>query len=152
MENEGGMLEARVVNQPLPSEEEMEKASRRRTLAVLDPKETVHTESYEGPTRVTLEKVMEKKQLKTAEEKKKKKKKEKKVEGNEEAQPRKEKKEIKLSEKREHGQEENRLKKKEKRKRLKAHRLTENPPPQGWMSGCQRNEENQRNLKRHQHK
>ncbi|XP_038879219.1 glutamic acid-rich protein-like [Benincasa hispida] len=121
MEKEGGLPEARVVNQLLPSNEEMEETSRRSALAISNPKETVHTESYEGPTRVALEEVVTEKQLKMAEEKKKKKIKEKRAEGDEEAQPRKEKKERKSSEKRVRRREEKCLKKmEEKRKRAKS--------------------------------
>ncbi|XP_038877047.1 UPF0329 protein ECU05_1680/ECU11_0050-like [Benincasa hispida] len=101
MEKEGGLPEAGVVNQPLPSEEDMEEDSRRNALAVSDPKETVEA----------------KKQPKTAEEKKKKKNKEKRAEGDEEDQPRKEKKERKSSEKRERRREEKRLKKKEEKRK-----------------------------------
>ncbi|XP_038896743.1 nucleolar protein 58-like [Benincasa hispida] len=116
MEKEKGLPKAGLVNQPLPLEEKMEKASRRSALAVLDPKETVHTESYEGPTRVSLEEMVVEKQPEMAEEKKKKKKnKEKRAEGDEEAQPRKEKKERKSSEKRVRRRQEKRLKKKEEK-------------------------------------
>ncbi|XP_038889321.1 nucleolar protein 58-like [Benincasa hispida] len=101
MEKEGGLPEARVVNQPLPLKKEMEEASRRSALAVSDPKETVHTESCEGSTRVALEEVVAEKQIEMTEEKKKKKNEEKRAEGDEEAQPRKEKKDKKSSEKRE---------------------------------------------------
>ncbi|XP_038884775.1 nucleolar protein 58-like [Benincasa hispida] len=115
MEKEGGLLEAGFVNQPLPSEE----ASRRSALAISDPKETVHTKSYEGPARVALEEVVAEKQPETTEEKKKNK--EKRAEGDEEAKPRKEKKERKSSEKRECKREQKRLKKKEeKRKRVES--------------------------------
>ncbi|XP_038885850.1 nucleolar protein 58-like [Benincasa hispida] len=100
MEKEGELLEAGVVNQPLPSEEKMAEASRRSALAVADPKETVQTESYEGPIKVALEEVEAKKQPKMVEEKKKRKRKEKRAGGDEEARPKKEKKENKSSEKR----------------------------------------------------
>ncbi|XP_038877699.1 UPF0329 protein ECU05_1680/ECU11_0050-like [Benincasa hispida] len=153
MENDGGLPEAGVVNQPLPSEEVMEEALRRSALAVSDSKETVHTESYKGPIRVALEKVEAKKQPKTTEEKKKKKNKEKRAEGDEEAQPRKEKKERKLSEKRERRREKKRLKKKEdKRKRAESPEIDGKSTTARVDGGCQRNKENQHNLKRNQHK
>ncbi|XP_038877050.1 protein PXR1-like [Benincasa hispida] len=130
MEKEGGLPEAGVVNQPLPSEEEMEEALRRSALTISDPKETVQTKSYEGPIRVALEEVEAKKLPKTAEEKKKNKNnKEKRAERDEEAQPRKKKKERKSSEKRERKREGKRLKKKEeKRKR------TESPEVNGELT------------------
>ncbi|XP_038891015.1 UPF0329 protein ECU05_1680/ECU11_0050-like [Benincasa hispida] len=127
MDKEGGLPEARVVNQPLPSEENMEEALRRSALAVSDSKETVQTESYEGPIKVALEEAMAKKQLEMAEEKKKKKKKikEKRAEGDEEAHLIK-KKERKNSEKKERKREEIRLKKKEEKRRgLRAQKSTE---------------------------
>ncbi|XP_038887214.1 capping protein inhibiting regulator of actin dynamics-like [Benincasa hispida] len=116
MEKEGGLLEAGVVNQPLPSEEEMEEASRRSALAILDPKETAHVESYEGPSRVALEEVVVEKQPEVAEEKKKKKKKikEKRAEGDEQTHPIKKKE---MSERRERRREERRLKKEEERRK-----------------------------------
>ncbi|XP_038885862.1 protein PXR1-like [Benincasa hispida] len=95
----------------------MKEASRRNALAVSDPKETVQTESYEGPIRVALEEAMAEKQPEMAGEKKKKKIKEKRAEEDEEAHPIK-KKERRTSEKRKRRQEETCLKKKdEKRKR-----------------------------------
>ncbi|XP_038902339.1 nucleolar protein 58-like [Benincasa hispida] len=98
----------------------MEEASSRSALAVSDPKETIQTESYEGPIRVALEEAVAEKQPEMAKEKKKKIK-EKRAEGDEEAQPRKEKKERKTSERREHRQAEKHLKKKEeKRKRVES--------------------------------
>ncbi|XP_038885934.1 nucleolar protein 58-like [Benincasa hispida] len=120
MEKEGGLPDARVVNQPLPSEEEMVEASQRSALVVADPKETIQPESYEGPIRVVLEKVGVKKLLEMAEGKKKRKGKEKRVDGDEKAQAKKDKKEKKSSEKRGHRREEKRLKKEEKRKRAKS--------------------------------
>ncbi|XP_038889827.1 glutamic acid-rich protein-like [Benincasa hispida] len=126
MEKERGLPEAGVVNQPLPSEEEMEEASQRSVLAISNPKETIQTESYEGPIMVALKEVEAKKLSKTAEEKKKKKNKEKRAERDEEAQPRKEKKERKSSEKRERRWEEKRLKKKEKKRKR-----AENPEVDG---------------------
>ncbi|XP_038885426.1 glutamic acid-rich protein-like [Benincasa hispida] len=122
MEKEGGLPEAGVINQPLPSEEKIEEASRKSALAVSDSKETVQTESYEGPIRVALEEAVAEKQPEMDEEEKKKKKiKEKRAEGDEEAWPRKEKKEIKMSERRERRREKERLKKKgEKRKRAES--------------------------------
>ncbi|XP_038904275.1 vicilin-like seed storage protein At2g18540 [Benincasa hispida] len=124
MEKEVGLLEAGVVNQPLPSEEEMEEASKRSTLAISDPKETAHVESYEGPSRAALEEVVAEKQPEMVEKKKKKKKKkkikEKRAKGDEEAYLIK-KKERKTSETKECRREENRLKKKgEKRKRAES--------------------------------
>ncbi|XP_038880404.1 nucleolar protein 58-like [Benincasa hispida] len=115
MEKERGLLKAEVVNQSLPSEEEMEEASRRSALEISDPKETTHAESYEGPSRVSLEEVVAEKQPEVAEEKKKKNKiKEKRAEGDEEAHPIKTKKKIK--EKRVEGDEEaHPIKKKERR-------------------------------------
>ncbi|XP_038885757.1 H/ACA ribonucleoprotein complex subunit CBF5-like [Benincasa hispida] len=116
------MRATRVVNQPLPSEEEMKEASQRSALVVLDPKETVQTESYEKPIRVALEEVEAKKLPKMAEEKNE----EKRAEGDEEAQPRKEKKEKKSSEKKERRREGKRLKKKEeKRKRAESPEVDE---------------------------
>ncbi|XP_038876747.1 nucleolar protein 58-like [Benincasa hispida] len=120
MENEGWLPKDRVVNQPLPSKEKMSEASQRSALAVSDPKETIQTESYEGPIRVALEEVEAKKQPKMAEGKKKRKSKGKRAEGDEEARPKKEKKEKKSSEKRERRREEKRLKKEVKRKRAKS--------------------------------
>ncbi|XP_038892627.1 nucleolar protein 58-like [Benincasa hispida] len=119
MEKEGGLPEARVINQPLPLEEKMVEASRRSALTVTDLKKTVQTESYEGPTRGALEEVGAKKHPETAEKKKKRKNKAKRVEGDEEAQPKKEKKEKKPSEKRQRRREEKHLKKEEKRNRAK---------------------------------
>ncbi|XP_038887025.1 UPF0329 protein ECU05_1680/ECU11_0050-like [Benincasa hispida] len=117
MEKEGGLLEARVVNKPLPSEEEMEEASRRSALAILDPKETANAKFYEGPIRVALEEAVSEKQPEVAEEKKKKKNiKEKKVEGDEETHPIKKKK-RRTDEKKEHRGEERCLKKEEERKK-----------------------------------
>ncbi|XP_038876382.1 mediator of RNA polymerase II transcription subunit 2-like [Benincasa hispida] len=122
MEKEGGLPEAVVVNQPLPSEEEMEEASRRSALAISNPEKTAHAESYEGPNRACLEEVVVEKQPEMAEEKKKKKKiKEKRAEGDEDAHPIK-KKERKTSEKRERRWEERRLKKEEE-KRMRAESL-----------------------------
>ncbi|XP_038887177.1 nucleolar protein 58-like [Benincasa hispida] len=118
MEKEGGLPEAGVVNQPLPSEEEMAEGSRRSALAILDPKETIQIESYEGPIKVALEEVEAKKLLERAEGKKKRKRKGKLADGDEEAWPKKKKKEKKSSEKREHRREEKHLKKEEKRKRV----------------------------------
>ncbi|XP_038874985.1 protein PXR1-like [Benincasa hispida] len=107
----------------------MEEASRRSALAILNPKETIQIESYEGPIRVALEEVEEKKLSEMVEEKKKNKNKEKRVERDEEAQPRKEKKERKSSEERELGREGKLLKKKEeKRKRA------ENPEVNGELT------------------
>ncbi|XP_038904268.1 UPF0329 protein ECU05_1680/ECU11_0050-like [Benincasa hispida] len=109
MEKEGRLPEAGVVNQPLPSEEKMEEATRRSALAVSDPKE-----------------VVVEKQPEMAEEKKKTKNKEKKAEGDEEAQRKKEKKDRKSSDKRECRQEGKRLKKKEeKRKRAESPEVDE---------------------------
>ncbi|XP_038889265.1 nucleolar protein 58-like [Benincasa hispida] len=116
MEKKGGLPEFGVIIQPLPSEEEMEEASRRSALAISDPKETIHIKSYNGPTRVSLEDVVAEKHPETTEEKKKKKNKEKRAEGDEEAQPRKEKKERKSSEKMERRREEKRLKNKEEKR------------------------------------
>ncbi|XP_038887026.1 histone-lysine N-methyltransferase, H3 lysine-79 specific-like [Benincasa hispida] len=122
MEKEGGLPEAGVVNQPLPSEEEMEEALRRSALAVSDPKETVQVESYEGPIKVSLEEAVVEKQPEMAEEKKKKIK-EKRAEGEEEAHPNK-KKERRMSEKRERRREEKCLKKeKERRKRAESPKI-----------------------------
>ncbi|XP_038875041.1 protein PXR1-like [Benincasa hispida] len=121
MEKEGGLPEAGVINQPLLSEEKIEEASRRSTLAVSDPKETVQTESHEGPIRVALEEAMAEKQPEMVEEKKKKKIKEERAEEDEEAHPIK-KKERKTSEKKERKREEKRLKKEEE-KRKKAESL-----------------------------
>ncbi|XP_038880523.1 glutamic acid-rich protein-like [Benincasa hispida] len=121
MKKEGGLPEVGIVNQPLPSEEEMEEASRKSALVVSNPKEAVQTDSYEGPIRVALEEVKAKKLPEMAEEKKKKKNKEKRTKGDEEAQPRKEKKERKSSKKKERRREEKCLKKKEeKRKRAES--------------------------------
>ncbi|XP_038892614.1 protein PXR1-like [Benincasa hispida] len=122
MEKEGGLPEVGVVNQPLPSEEEMEEASRRSALAVSDPKETAQVESYVGPIRVALEEEVAEKQPKMVEKKKNKKIKEKRTEGDKEAYPWKEKKERKTSENRERRWEEKRLKKKEE-KRMRAESL-----------------------------
>ncbi|XP_038889276.1 putative uncharacterized protein DDB_G0271982 [Benincasa hispida] len=120
MEKEGGLPEAGVVNQPLPSKKEMEEALKRSALAILDPKETVQTESYEGPIGVSLEEAVAEKQPEMAEEKKKEKIKEMNAEGDKEAHPIK-KKERRTSEKRERRREEMRLKKKEeKRKRVES--------------------------------
>ncbi|XP_038904385.1 uncharacterized protein LOC120090747 [Benincasa hispida] len=98
----------------------MAEASRRSALAIADPKETIQRESYEGPIRVVLEDVGRKKLPETAKGKKKRKSKEKRVDGYEEARPKKEKKEKKSSEKRERRREEKRLKKEEKRKRAES--------------------------------
>ncbi|XP_038904384.1 nucleolar protein 58-like [Benincasa hispida] len=117
MEKAGGLPEAEVFNQPLPSEEEMAEASQRSALAIANPKETVQRESYEGPIRVVLEEGGAKKLSKTTEGKKKRKRKEKRVNRDEEARPKKEKNKKKLSEKRERKREEKHLKKEEKRKR-----------------------------------
>ncbi|XP_038895900.1 UPF0329 protein ECU05_1680/ECU11_0050-like [Benincasa hispida] len=117
MEKEGGLLEAGVVNQPLPSKEEMKEALRRSALEILDPKETANAESYEGPIRVALEEEAVEKQPEVAEEKKKKKKiKEKRAEEDEEAHPIK-KKERRTDEKKECRREERRLKKEEERRK-----------------------------------
>ncbi|XP_038874254.1 nucleolar protein 58-like [Benincasa hispida] len=148
MEKEGGLPEAGVVNQPLPLEEEMEEASRRSALAVSDPKETIQTESYEEPIRVALKEVEVKKLPKMVEEKKNKKNR---AEGDEEAQPRKEKKERKSSEKSERRREGKRLKaKEEKRKRAESLEVDGESTTTKVDEGCQRNKENQRNLKRNQ--
>ncbi|XP_038896312.1 capping protein inhibiting regulator of actin dynamics-like [Benincasa hispida] len=120
MEKEGGLPEAGVINQPLPSEEEKAEASRRSALAVLDHKETVQIESYEGPIRVSLEEVEAKKLSETDEGKKKRKSKSKRAKGDEETWPKKERKEKKSSEKRKRRREDNRLKKEEKRKRAES--------------------------------
>ncbi|XP_038889546.1 vicilin-like seed storage protein At2g18540 [Benincasa hispida] len=114
LEKGGGLPEARVVDKPLPLEEEMEEASRRSALALLDLKETGNAESSEGPIRVALEEEVAEKQSEVAEEKKKKIK-EKRVEGDEEAHPIK-KKEKRTDEKKERKREERRLKKKEERR------------------------------------
>ncbi|XP_038880415.1 histone-lysine N-methyltransferase, H3 lysine-79 specific-like [Benincasa hispida] len=111
MEKEGGLLEAGVVNQTLPLEEEMEEASRRSALAVLDTKETVQAESYERPFRVALEEVVVEKQPKVVEEKKIK---EKRVEEDEQAHPIKKKE---RSERRERRQKKGCLKKEEDRRK-----------------------------------
>ncbi|XP_038902345.1 mediator of RNA polymerase II transcription subunit 2-like [Benincasa hispida] len=117
MEKERGLLEAGVVNQPLPLENGEEETSRRSALTILDPKETANAESYERPIRVALEEVVTEKQPEVAEEKKKKKKiKEKKAEGDEEAHLIK-KKERRTDEKKEHRREERRLKKEEERRK-----------------------------------
>ncbi|XP_038887591.1 protein PXR1-like [Benincasa hispida] len=117
MEKEGGLLEAGVVNQPLSLEEEIEEASRRSDLTILDPKETANAKSYEGPIRVALEEAAAEKQPEVAEEKKKKKKiKEKGAEGDEKAHPIK-KKERMTDEKKERRWEERRLKKEEERRK-----------------------------------
>ncbi|XP_038880441.1 nucleolar protein 58-like [Benincasa hispida] len=50
------------------------RGTRRSTLALEDPKETVNVDSYEGPSRVVLEEVAAEKQSEVVEEKKKKKK------------------------------------------------------------------------------
>ncbi|XP_038875139.1 uncharacterized protein LOC120067674 [Benincasa hispida] len=82
----GGLPEAGVVNQPLLIEEVtvvmkeevavvekvVEEETRRSTLAIRDPEETMQVESYEEPIRVALEKVAVEKQLEVEEEKKKK--------------------------------------------------------------------------------
>ncbi|XP_038896006.1 protein PXR1-like [Benincasa hispida] len=116
MEKEEGLPNAEVVYQALPSEEEMEEASR-RALTVSNSKEIVQTESYEGSIRVALEEAVVEKKLEMAAEKKKKKIKEKRAEGDEEAHSIK-KKERKTSEMKERMREEMCLKKKEeKRKR-----------------------------------
>ncbi|XP_038887243.1 protein PXR1-like [Benincasa hispida] len=123
MEKEGGLPKAGVVNQPLSSEEEMKETWRRSALAVSDPKETIQTESYEGPIRVALEEVEANKLSKMAEGKKKRKCKEKWAGEDKEARPKKEKnekKEKKSSEKRERRREEKRLKKEKKRKRAES--------------------------------
>ncbi|XP_038902415.1 probable H/ACA ribonucleoprotein complex subunit 4 [Benincasa hispida] len=118
MEREGGLPEAGVVNRPLPSEEKMVEASRRRALAIADPKETVPTDSNEGPIKAILEVVGVKKQTGMAEGKKNRKSKEKRVERDEAARPKKEKKEKKESKKKQRKREEKRLKKEKKRKRV----------------------------------
>ncbi|XP_038874940.1 capping protein inhibiting regulator of actin dynamics-like [Benincasa hispida] len=121
MEKEGELPKTGIVNQPLPSEEEMEEALRRSAPAISDPKEIVQIESYEGPIRVALEEVVAEKHPEMAEEKKKKKMKKKRAKGDEEARPRKEKNERKTSERRECRREEERLKtKEEKRKRVES--------------------------------
>ncbi|XP_038885938.1 capping protein inhibiting regulator of actin dynamics-like [Benincasa hispida] len=148
MEKEGGLLEARVVNRSLPSEEEMEEASRRITLAILDPKETTNAESYKGPTRVSLEEAATEKQPEVAEEKKKKMMiKEKRAEGDEEAHPIK-KKERRTNEKKECRRKERRLKKEEERRKM-----AESPELDGESTSVKRDKgdsaqlKNERNLK-----
>ncbi|XP_038882295.1 nucleolar protein 58-like [Benincasa hispida] len=117
MEKEGGLLEAGVVNQPLPSKEEIEEASRISALEILDPKETANAESYEAPIRVALEEAVAEKQLEVAEEKKKKRKiKEKRDKGDEKAHPIK-KKERRMDEKMERRREKMRLKNEEERRK-----------------------------------
>ncbi|XP_038876981.1 uncharacterized protein LOC120069322 [Benincasa hispida] len=120
MERERGLPEAGVVNQPLPSEKKMAEASQRRALAVADPRETVPTDSNEGPIRVILEEVGAKKKPETADGKKNKKSKEKWVDEDEAAHSNKEKKEKKTSKKRQCKREEKCLKKEDKRKRAKS--------------------------------
>ncbi|XP_038874979.1 probable H/ACA ribonucleoprotein complex subunit 4 [Benincasa hispida] len=98
----------------------MVEASRKSALAISNPKETVQTESYEGPIRIALEEVEAKKLPETAEGKKKVNSKGKRADEDEEARPKKEKKEKKekkSSEKMECRREEKCLKKEEKRKR-----------------------------------
>ncbi|XP_038875082.1 DNA ligase 1-like [Benincasa hispida] len=116
MEKEEGLPEAGVVNQPLSSEEAMEEELGRRTLAILDPKETANAKSYEGPIRVTLKEVAAEKRLERAKEKKKKKKniREK---GDEEEEEAKLKKEKERSGRKESKREERRLKKEEERRK-----------------------------------
>ncbi|XP_038902362.1 SMY2 homolog 2-like [Benincasa hispida] len=120
MKREGWLPEAGIVNQPLPSEEEMAKASRRMALATTDPKETVPIDSNEGPIKIVLEVIGAKKQSESAEGKKKRKSKEKCLEGDEASRLKKEKKEKKESEKKQRRREEKRLKKEKKRKRVES--------------------------------
>ncbi|XP_038877202.1 vicilin-like seed storage protein At2g18540 [Benincasa hispida] len=141
----GGLPKAGVVIQPLPTEEvtvemteDIEKETRKSTLAFEDPKETVNVDFYGRPSRVALEEMVVETQPEVAEEKKKKKKskgkkvgedepshhckaekkiKEKENEEVEEAKPRKRKE---RGERKERRREERRLKKEEERKRRAA--------------------------------
>ncbi|XP_038887725.1 protein PXR1-like [Benincasa hispida] len=107
----GGLPEAGVVNQPLPTEEVMEEETRRSTQVIVDPKETANVKSYEGPSRVALKEMVVEKQPKVAKEKKKKKKrKEKKAGGDEPSHQCKAEKKIK--EKEDEEDEEAKLRKK----------------------------------------
>ncbi|XP_038904284.1 stress response protein NST1-like [Benincasa hispida] len=119
------------------TEEVVEEETRRSTLALETPKETMQVESCDGPIRVALEEVATEKQQEVEEEKKKKKEKEKKVGEGEPSHHRKEKKnkekkedeedkEAKLRKKKEKKErkecrhEERRLKKEEEKKKRAA--------------------------------
>ncbi|XP_038882363.1 protein PXR1-like [Benincasa hispida] len=125
LEKGGGLPEAEVVNQPLPTEEVTaevkEEETRRSALVIVDPKETANAESNEEPFRVALEEMVVEKQPEVAEEKKKKKKsKEKKVGEGEPSHHRKVEKKTK--EKEDEKDEEGRLRKRKERSERKERR------------------------------
>ncbi|XP_038882301.1 protein PXR1-like [Benincasa hispida] len=142
-----GLPEAGVLEQPLPTEkvtvavieevEVVEEETRRSTLAIRDPEETMKVQSYDGPIRVALEEVAVEKQQKVEEEKKKRK--EKKVEEGEPTHHRKEKKNKEKKEDEEY--EEAKLRKKKEKKERKERRREERclkkeeegcKPKNGW--------------------
>ncbi|XP_038891684.1 chromatin assembly factor 1 subunit A-like [Benincasa hispida] len=117
LEKNGGLPEAGVVNQPLPSDEELALVSRRMALTTSDPKETAPTDSNEGHTRAVLKGMEAKKWTEKSGEKKERIVEEKWAEEDEVAQLEKEKKEKQRSERKQRRREEKRLRKEEERRK-----------------------------------